>query len=231
MSSQRKILYLLLKVAGPLVPTVAGPSMLNLECPSFLSVFITDLQYGRKLGNWEPCYMIKEGWAKCLREEKYLTNFVRISPECIDTSLVKSWRSDCQSKSSCSFKVTEGLIQMDPACPGTKEMRTEHICGKNLIVFSDFCWICVWWYFQFSELCTMGFPGQLCFLPGWFSPCQQMGKPEGSRKHDRGRKKVPPLSSFWPLFDCRIELIEALFRALNQEKHDRVNLNSRYLSS
>ena len=58
---QIKFLYLLLKVAGPLVPTVAGPSMLNLECPSFLSVFITDLQYGRKLGNWEPCHMIKEG--------------------------------------------------------------------------------------------------------------------------------------------------------------------------
>ena len=50
------------KDAGPLVPSVSGPSMLNLKCPAFLKIFITDLQYGRKLGKWEQCHVKTEGW-------------------------------------------------------------------------------------------------------------------------------------------------------------------------
>ena len=49
------------KDAGPLVPSVSGPSMLNLKCPAFLKIFITDLQYGRKLGKWEQCHVKTEG--------------------------------------------------------------------------------------------------------------------------------------------------------------------------
>lgn len=70
---------------------------------------------------------------KYLREAKYLIEDYfshRISPECTDSSLLEAWRSECRSRSSCSFKVTEGFIQIDPSCQGKKEMRTEHLCGN-----------------------------------------------------------------------------------------------------
>ena len=67
-----------------------------------------------------------------IQKAKYFTDnfFARISPQCIDSSLLEAWRSECGSKSSCSFKVTEGFIQMDDTCEGRMEMRTEHLCGK-----------------------------------------------------------------------------------------------------
>ena len=85
----------------------------------------------------EPNKYLRE--AKYLRETKYLREAkyliedyfcCRISPECTDSSLLEAWRSECRSRSSCSFKVTEGFIQIDPSCQGKKEMRTEHLCGE-----------------------------------------------------------------------------------------------------
>ena len=70
--------------------------MLDLECPSFLAVFITDLQYGRKLGNWEPCHVKKEGWAKNRRgrpsSERTLIEF--LLPGYLHSALTTHcWRS------------------------------------------------------------------------------------------------------------------------------------------
>ena len=79
----------------------------------------------------EPNKYLRE--VNYLREAKYLIEdyfCCRISPECTDSSLLEAWRSECRSRSSCSFKVTEGFIQIDPSCQGKKEMRTEHLCGE-----------------------------------------------------------------------------------------------------
>ena len=184
------------KDAGPLVPSVSGPSMLNLKCPAFLKIFITDLQYGRKLGKWEQCHVKTEGWGSlvCLSSKQWSSS--RLPPQCLDNSLLDDWRSKCLSRSNCAFKVVEGFVQMDRTCEGKMEMRTEHICGKNRILlhhsrilshFPPHMFMKTWVHSSLiqimwatncipSELCPLGLLGQRWFLRWWFPPGEQMNQ-------------------------------------------------------
>ena len=134
---------------------------------------------------WRRRGELKIGEADHHRKGHWWVPFPRISPECIDNSLLEVWRSECRSKSHCSFKVTEGFVQMDYSCGRRMEMRVEHLCGN--------CWDSNLWgviCLLFSELRPMVLLGELCILPWGFSPCEQMGKSGGSCTNDRVGQKV-----------------------------------------
>ena len=104
------------QVGGPRFQTVEGPSSLTLTCPSFLSIHVESLAYGRRAG---------KGAATLCNGKKDRSPM----EDCLDTSLLEQWREECRGRNSCEHQVTEGMLDLGAACSRMKpEMRVNHTC-------------------------------------------------------------------------------------------------------
>ena len=116
MSGDQSSTLTMCQVAGPRQQTVEGPSLLTLTCPSFLSIHLVSLVYGRRAG---------KGPATLCNSKKDRSP----TTDCLDSSLLEPWREECRGRSSCQHQVTEGLLDLGAACARMKpEMKVNHTC-------------------------------------------------------------------------------------------------------
>ena len=121
------------QVAGPLVSNVGGPATIQLSCPSYLSVFlqVSHFRCTRSSSSSRLNTDVERAKMSCAmgrrtRQVNYFHHFVlqqhsprgynpsihqwsRISTkapsvDCIDSSLLHSWRSQCLASHNCSFQ-------------------------------------------------------------------------------------------------------------------------------
>ena len=104
-------------VAGARVSTVAGPSLLSLTCPSFLSVYITTATYGREKGEDQLCSGEKDRPP---------------AEDCLSTEVVDRLRQQCLGLDNCTLTATEGMVDLGDTCTRQKkELKTNHTCGED----------------------------------------------------------------------------------------------------
>ena len=121
------------QVAGPLVSNVGGPATIQLSCPSYLSVFlqVSHFRCTRSSSSSQLNTGVERAKMSCAmgrrtRQVNYFHHFIlqqhsprgsnppihqwsRISTkapsvDCIDSSLLQSWRSECLAGHNCSFQ-------------------------------------------------------------------------------------------------------------------------------
>lgn len=104
-------------VAGARISTVAGPSLLTLTCPSFLSVYITAATYGRERGKDQLCGVEKDRPP---------------ADDCLSTEVLERLRQQCLGLANCTITATEGMVDLGDTCTRQKkELKTNHTCGEN----------------------------------------------------------------------------------------------------
>ena len=101
--------------------------ILNLKCNSFLKIYIPSTTFGRSYNESSSV-----GKMLCDGAEQ-ADGLAAQGTDCIeDVSVVGQARLLCHGRSSCSVPVTSDMASLGPTCSLLKkELRTEHICGKN----------------------------------------------------------------------------------------------------
>ena len=101
--------------------------ILDLKCNSFLNIYIPSTTFGRSYNESSSV-----GKMLCDGAEQ-ADGLAAQGTDCIDdTSVVGLARLLCHGRSSCSIPVTSDMASLGPTCSLLKkELRTEHICGKN----------------------------------------------------------------------------------------------------
>ena len=139
--------------------------MLNLKCPAFLKIFITDLQYGRKLGKWEQCHVKTEGWGS-------LVWFFSQNNEVLPGWPLSAWTTPCWTTGgrNASQGQTAPSRWSRASSRWTEPARARWRWGQStFVVRIAFYSIIVQFYHIFLHTCSW----RLEYIPLWYKLCEQ----------------------------------------------------------